>query len=54
MKKLYIQPNTQLQPMNVSGLICASGAGGSVVTSVSNSNGLDLSPTPADPGFDPM
>jgi hypothetical protein len=42
----------QLQPMNISGLVCASGGG--VVTSISNSNGLDLSPTPADPGFDPL
>ena len=53
MKKLYIQPNTQLQPMNISGLVCAS-PGGGVVSSVSNDNGLNLSPTPAEPGFDPL
>ena len=51
MKKLYIQPNMQLQPMNISGLICASGG---VVTSISNVAGLELAPAPADPGFDPM
>lgn len=51
MKKLYIQPNMQLQSMNISGLICASGG---VVSSISNAAGLDLSPTPATPDFDPM
>lgn len=51
MKKLYIQPNMQLQPMNISGLVCASGG---VISSITNAAGLELAPAPADPGFDPM
>ena len=50
MKKLYIQPNTQLQLMNISGLICASGG---AVSSVSNAVGLELDPSPVD-DIDPM
>lgn len=50
MKKLYIQPNMQLQPMNISGLVCASGG---VVSTVSNAAGLELAPSPVD-DIDPM
>lgn len=49
MKKLYIQPDTQLQLMNCTSLICAS-AGGRTVT---NNAGLDLVPSPVN-DIDPM
>ena len=50
MKKLYIQPNMQLQPMNISGLVCASGG---VISSITNAAGLELAPSPVD-DIDPM
>ena len=38
MKKLYIQPDTQLQLMNGTGLVCASGGG----RTVSGNSDLDM------------
>ena len=52
MKKLYIQPNMQLQSMHTTSLVCASGGRVSSL-SVSGAD-LDISLTPAGPGLDPM
>lgn len=38
MKKLYIQPDTQLQLMKCTGLVCASGGG----LSISGNSGLGI------------
>ncbi len=48
MKKLYIQPNMQLQSMHTTSLVCASGG-----RSITNNAGLELVATQAD-SLDPM
>lgn len=50
MKKLYIQPETQLQPMNMISIICASGSGGGRSIGGNSSLGYGGNGT----GYDPL
>lgn len=50
MKALYIQPNTQLQPMCITRIVCASGGG----ISISGNSDLDIGGGATPGSVDPL